>query len=336
LFNVVSEPAVREAGPAVMVFVACFLLNIPLGIVQRVQMGAQEAYVSSLWMIAGQLVALAAVLAAIRYQAGLPVLVLALSGTPILIALLNGIDLFGRRRTELRPRAAWISWRSARSIMGEGGWFFALQIIATCHYAADNIIIARVLGPGMGPEEVSRYAVVMKLALLFPALTSMWLVPLWPAVSDAMGRRDWPWIRRTFRFALLASTLFNGLAGISLILFGRTVFRLWIGDEPVIPIGLLTGFGLFLLVSGLTGPMAMFMNGLKILRVQVVMGFVMAVASIAARIYFARSDGATGVIFSNAVVQFLAITLPSLFLLRRMLKDRPASAESSGMPVSGR
>ncbi|MDQ3013711.1 MAG: hypothetical protein M3X11_23770, partial [Acidobacteriota bacterium] len=55
VFNVTSELAMREAGPALAVFVLCFAANIPLGVVERVQLGYQEGFVSSVWQSAGSL-----------------------------------------------------------------------------------------------------------------------------------------------------------------------------------------------------------------------------------------------------------------------------------------
>jgi O-antigen/teichoic acid export membrane protein len=42
VFNVTSELAAQEAGPAMAVFVASLAMNMPLGVAQRVQMGYQE------------------------------------------------------------------------------------------------------------------------------------------------------------------------------------------------------------------------------------------------------------------------------------------------------
>jgi len=44
IFNVVSEKAIREAGPSMAVFVVSLAINMPLGVAQRIQMGYQEGY----------------------------------------------------------------------------------------------------------------------------------------------------------------------------------------------------------------------------------------------------------------------------------------------------
>ena len=42
IFNVTSSLAMRESGPATAVFVMCFIVNLPIGIAQKVQIGYQE------------------------------------------------------------------------------------------------------------------------------------------------------------------------------------------------------------------------------------------------------------------------------------------------------
>ena len=89
LFNVQSELATNEAGPAMAGFPACFALSIPFGVVQRVQTGLQQGFRSGLWQCGASLLSLAALLAAIRMEAGLPVLVLALLAAPLAINAAN-------------------------------------------------------------------------------------------------------------------------------------------------------------------------------------------------------------------------------------------------------
>ncbi len=47
LFNVHSAIAIAESGPAMAVFFGCFLVSIPLGIVNRIQSGYQQGFVNN-------------------------------------------------------------------------------------------------------------------------------------------------------------------------------------------------------------------------------------------------------------------------------------------------
>ena len=95
ILNVHSALAVREAGPALAMFFLCFVANLPLSAVSGVRNGLQQAYISSLWAIAGGVGTLAALWIAIRVSASLPVLILALFGPGLVASALNGLTLFG-------------------------------------------------------------------------------------------------------------------------------------------------------------------------------------------------------------------------------------------------
>lgn len=315
VFNVESATAVGEAGPAVAVFVYCFLISVPLGIVQRIQMGCQEGYISGLWSTLGQAGSLIAVIAVIRYEGGLPELILAMTGLPILVTAASAVVLFVRQHPELRPTWALVSSQTASRIIRTGWWFFLIQIVVAFHYAADSLIIAHLLGPA----EVSRYSVGMRLATAIPIIAGMWLVPLWPAVSEAAARKDWPWIRRTFNRTFLTSIGIVGVGAVCLAIFGDSIIAVWIGPGIVLGVGLLSGFALFMMASAMSGPVAMFMNGLGIIRVQVITSILMAVVSLWARLHFAPIYGITGVIVSNALSQILLVSLPSWWILWRVM-----------------
>jgi hypothetical protein len=62
VFNVQSPRAIQEAGPAIAVFIVCFLANLPLGVVRQVQLGYQEGFATSLWESAGRVLGLAGLL----------------------------------------------------------------------------------------------------------------------------------------------------------------------------------------------------------------------------------------------------------------------------------
>jgi O-antigen/teichoic acid export membrane protein len=155
IFNLTSPEIIAEAGPATAVFVVCFLLNMPLTLVQRVQMGYQEGLTNSLWLAFGNILGLVALLVAIQARAGLTWLVLAMAGAPVFATLLNNIVMFGVRRQWLRPRLSSITRGTARKIVSVGFLFFVLQVAVAAAYSSDNIVVAQILGP----EGVTQYSV---------------------------------------------------------------------------------------------------------------------------------------------------------------------------------
>ena len=94
LFHLTSPEAIDEAGPTALIFVIVFALNLPIGMVQRVQMGLQMGFLSNFWQILSSLFTLGAVLLVVHLKLGLPLLVLAQAGMPVAVGLMNGILFF--------------------------------------------------------------------------------------------------------------------------------------------------------------------------------------------------------------------------------------------------
>ena len=77
-----------------------------LGTVLRVQIGYQQGFVADLWNAGGNALALAGIIFVTRVGGGLPTLVLAVAGAPVLITALNWVVQFLRVRPWLRPQFA--------------------------------------------------------------------------------------------------------------------------------------------------------------------------------------------------------------------------------------
>ncbi len=53
IFNVTSPLAIKECGPTMRILVIILLINMPLGIIERIQSGYQEGYRFQVWLIFG-------------------------------------------------------------------------------------------------------------------------------------------------------------------------------------------------------------------------------------------------------------------------------------------
>ena len=153
VYNVTAPEAMSEAGPATAVFFLVWVLNVPLGVVQRAQLGYQRGFVNYIWQAAGSCLALAGAILAIKADAGLPWLVLALTGGPLLAVALNCIVEFGWSSPWLRPAWSFVSRSAARLILRLGLWFFVIQLAMTLGYASTQS------GDRPGPRELRGDAV---------------------------------------------------------------------------------------------------------------------------------------------------------------------------------
>jgi O-antigen/teichoic acid export membrane protein len=325
IFNITAPDIIAEAAPATAVFVACFLINMPLSLVQRVQMGYQEGMTNNLWIVFGNILGLIALLVAIQARAGLPWLVLAMAGAPVFAALLNNIALFGVRRRWLRPRLSSITQGTARKIVSVGFLFFVLQVAVTAGYASDNIVVAQILGP----EGVTQYSVPLRLFQIAPQVLGMMLYPLWPAYGEAIARGDVAWVRKTLKRSILIGLAINIPPALFLIAFGTQVVDLWIGSDAITPTFLLLlGFGVWTTMNSFTGPIAMLFNGATVIRFQVICSSLMAVTNLTLSIVLTHLIGLPGPIWASIIAVTICILIPSALFIPKLLA-RMESAEQA-------
>lgn len=323
LFNVSGALAAAEAGPAAAVFLVVLALTTPLGLVQRIQLGLQQGFRASLWQGAASLAALAALLAAIRLEAGLPWLVLALAGTPVAVSLVNTLDFFARRHRELRPRFDRLDLAAIRRLSGDGALFLVLQVCAALLFQLNALIVARVLGA----EAVAAYAVPERMFAVVATVLALFLTPLWPAYGDAAARGDHGWARRTLRQSLLFGV--GGAAALAalLVVAGPWLIGWWVGEGLAVPFALLAGLGLWRVIEAAGNAGAMFLNGVNRLKIQVAAALACVVVSIPLRVWWTEAFGLPGVIWAT-IASYLLVVLPFMIVaVRREL----ARMETSGM-----
>ena len=95
LFRATTSTARAEAGPAMLVFMVCFALNVPLDVVQRTQLGLQQGFLTNFWEIFSSILILIGILGVVHFHLSLTALVVAFAGAPVLGTWLNAAFFFG-------------------------------------------------------------------------------------------------------------------------------------------------------------------------------------------------------------------------------------------------
>ena len=324
VFNVHSRRALVEAGPAVAVFIGCYACTIPLAIVQKVQQGVQRGFASNLWVIAGSCASLLALLLALHARAGLPVLILALTGVPAAVLGLNFIVvLYGRDRSA-RPSLQAVSRRRIRDISGIGLQFLLLQICAAVLNGADALILAQLLGP----ESVAEYGVIARLFGLIAQVTSLQVQPLWPAYGEAKARHDWSWIAATYRRSLLTCVAVAGALSLTLLLAHRLLLKLWVGTEYHAAITLVCALAVWKTVEAAGNATAMLLNGTQVLRVQMLIAVASTAAALLMKVWLVKLIGISGVVWASTIAFAVFTLVPYVFVVRRTLRALRADASA--------
>lgn len=306
VFNVKSKTAINESGPTMMVLVVMLLINMPLGIIQRIQDGYQEGYRFQLWLIVGSLLSLCGLLLCLHFKSGLVWLVIAFSGGQLIATLLNGTMLFTKTRTNLKPKLKYFNLDVGKQLISTGLVFFVLGLFTLLGNASDNLVLAQTLGA----KSVAGYEIVKKI-FLFSMFTQFIIQPLWPAFAEAMASGDIDWAKKTLKKAMSLSIGLAAIMSLPLLVFGRQIIMLWVGEEFIPSWSLLLGFYMYVLIANYGGVMSTFLNSGPLLNKQILIVGLASITSLLLKIYLSINFGVSGIIWATVLGYGIFFIIPS-------------------------
>jgi len=316
VFNVSTPLAMREAGPALFVFLVYFLCNMPLDVVQRVQTGHQEGFAGNLWAVVGSLTGLTGLLISLHLHGGLPWLILGLLGGQVFGVAGNWVFEFGFTRPGLSPSLAYWDRAMARRILNTGILFFILSVCNALNVPLDNIVITQVLGPAA----VTQYSVPMRFFQLVTSLAAMFVIPLWPAYGEALARHDVKWVKSTLYHTLGYSVLILSPLALGLAAVGKQIIHIWVGTQVQPTYTLLFGMALWTILTTVSIAIWIFLSGINELKFQALVSVLAALGSLALRIVLAKAFGIVGVIWASTFALAVSNTVLILYVPRLLKK----------------
>lgn len=323
LYNVTSAEAVADAGPATIVFLACNLVGLPLSIAEQVRAGYQSSFSHSFWVGLGNVFSLVSVLVAIHFKAGLPWLVVSMAGGPVVAALLSFISLFWFERPQLRPSPGFFSRAATDDLFRTGGLFVALHIAAFLSQGSDNFILIQLVGG----DAVARYSVAIRLFGLAPMLLTLLTTPLWAAYGEAIARHDIDWVRTTLGRSLLLTAVVASAASVALLIIGRPLIVLWVGEAVLPPQSLLVGMAIWSVIGVVGHTLSMLLNAARVIRFQLICATLMTIAVLTLKIVLTKHWGLPGIVW-GAILGYVPFSgIPAFFFVPMLLRDMKARAE---------
>ncbi len=313
VFNVHGDAARLEVLPAMRVFLICFALSLPLTLIQRVQLALQRGFLSNLWQCLASMVTLFTVVAAAWSLAPLPWLVAAFLVPPLVVGLLNSLYFFGWQMPSIAPAIRCVSRPRIAEVLKTGGLFFVLQITLSVAFFSDSFLISRVLGP----VHVTEYSIADRLFSLVSQLISFAMLPLWPALGEALARKDRAWAWRALVRGSVAAFAVASAASLTLLLAAPFLIRHWVGSHIEVPFALLLGFALWRIIEATAGAPAMYLNALQVVRFQVVCALLMAASAITLKLLLIGRFGIVILPWMTICSYLICSGLPIFIYLRR-------------------
>jgi O-antigen/teichoic acid export membrane protein len=305
VFNVKSQLAIKESAPTLAILMSSFFINLPINIVQKIQLGYQQAFINNLWLTFGAVLGLIGVLIAIYFKLGLPYLVGFMILGPIISMILNGIFLF-KNKPDIFPKLKYFNITTSKKLLSIGIVFFFLQLFTVIGGSADNIIISQILGA----SSVATYAITKKMFLAIQ-VSQFIIAPLWPAFVESLAKKDYKWAKSTLIKILKISMLSGGIMALSLVFFGQSVVEVWVNKDVIPSISLLIGFFLFSIFQNYGGSMSVFLNNDNLIKQQLKFVGISAFASIVFQIIFCNIFGLEGIIYGVLLGYLLFYVVPA-------------------------
>lgn len=297
VFNLSTAQARAEIGLAVAVVFGCFLLRMLAGVLASVYVAFQEGYVYQCWSALCGLLSAVGLLLAIKAQAGLPGLIGGFVGGWLLGELCSALYLFGWHRPALRPTWRHFDCAEARHLLRNGGQLWLAQISAIALLQTDLLIVAQLYGA----QAVAAYGTALRLFNFVGSTQAAFVAPLWAAYSEAMARRDHPWLAQTFRRSLKLSLGFVIPAALFVAWAAPWLFG-WLVTADVQPHGALL-IALFVteVLNAAARCIAMLLNGLGAIRSQAVFGPLAGLINLALSVLLGKTFGVAGVAWATAI-----------------------------------
>jgi O-antigen/teichoic acid export membrane protein len=319
-FHLSDPETVRQAQSVVFIFFILFVVRLPFSIANKIQMAYQENYLNSIWMAAEKLGMLIVAIFGVFTKQSLLFFVVTLTSIPLFMSFLNNAYLFARHRPWLRPGIACCTKKTLLELLRTGSFFFVTGFAGVLSIQIDTLVIGRFLGA----EQVPVYELPLRLFMIATTLLSFVLIPLWPAYREAIICQDFEWVKKTFKRTLFLTFSATLPFVLLLLIIAPLIVQLWTGMAIDIPFSLLIALGIYALMTAVSGPIAMILNGANsFLGVRAILALVGSIINLGLSVFLIRRIGIAGPIFATVIAQLIFSWPMAFYCIRKLsLKEK--------------
>ena len=185
------------------ILVVCVAIGFPSSIAQRALFALQRNFDAGMWMSAGRVATVVGVVVAKFCHWEIGAYIFSLIGLPALVNWVSTAYVFLFLRKDLCPHIIFFKFAEIWPDMRLGLQFLILNFTIFAQTGVDNILVGWV----KGANAVAGYDVMFRLFNYVPALCSIVVFPLWPALRNAISEGDSRWAmrvkKRSYQFAAL-------------------------------------------------------------------------------------------------------------------------------------
>jgi Na+-driven multidrug efflux pump len=140
--------------------------------------------------------------------------------------------------------------------------------------------------------------------------------PLWAGYADAAARKDSKYIRQTLKTSMVLSFSIALIGAVIVLAFHRWLIAQWTSNSVEVPVFLAMGYAAWSVLDATGNAFAMFLNGLGILRPQLIVVLLFCLVAIPLKIVLVSQIGVVGIILATLISYVLTVALPYITFLR--------------------
>lgn len=301
-----------------------FCINMILGISQSISFGYQKSWLVSLTYCIGVLISCCSVGGLIISDSIINLVTFSIVNG-ICMLLPNVLLLVILKREDIVVFSPIIKkyYNSLLKdeIVTKGIGFFIIQISALVLYSTDNVIINYLFNG----SAVTEYSIITKIYETGSGFFSILLISLWSAVTFHASCNDYKWIYSKLK-QLLKIWLFFSFGVIFVSISLNNIVKIWLGNNAVIyENNMILLFCIYCLLTTFSAIFVNILNGLGIIKLQIVLSFCAAIVNVPLSIYLAKicNLGILGVklgTFLCIIITSIFIPVQTIVFLKRRLK----------------
>lgn len=289
-----------------LIAVVGLALNAPLNSANNTWMALQKGYISSLWELVQTVLGLSLTLFAATFSRNV-CLFIAIMYAALVLSNFGSLTHLLLVHPELRP-SSHFNLRDTRQVFSEGFLLVAVNITGGLSFLFDNILALQLLGP----EAAARMTIALRICMSGLGLLQVASQPLWPAFVEAAHHRDRHWIRNTLVRSISTLTALTLAGGAILVAFGPQLLKIWLHSSLGIGRPLLFAVSAWIVAQAIVRVPLLVLNGLSIIRFQVVVISIATAVALAIKLTFASAINVSGFLWTTTLA-VLCFTTPLLF-----------------------
>jgi O-antigen/teichoic acid export membrane protein len=284
-----------DASTAFLLMAVLIAVQLVVVVPEAAQLGLQTQYVSNIWAGVGAAAAIIAMVAAGHAITTVTAFILISQGPQVAARAANGVLFVLGRQYLLRP--AGLRFRHVRPILGSGIAFAGFQVASYLGLQVGLLIMAATVNAA----SVALAGVIVRGLTLQSAGMGLITTPTWPAIANALMRRDLPWIRRTHRLLEFGVLGYSSLVALVILVGLEGLIGIWTGTRPADNLAVRVFVAIYVVVTGFAHVNAMTLVGMGDLRFTATVLVAEAVLVVALQAVFVPMTGVTGYVGALAV-----------------------------------